>query len=410
MLPRRPALLIVALAAVLAVPASASAATTSAPPTIRTVKPLELNVGEKITLTGTGFIAGANKNTVVFKRDGKPALFVKAAKATATRLVVDVPVKLAPFLGSRGGVKVATRFRLRVLSRRFGARYTTDKLSPRISPPFAGTTVAADAAAAVAAAAPPDCDHDGIPDAVDPDDDNDLLTDDQEAWLGSNPCSADSDGDGVSDYFEYQSAVDLNGSYASKAPHPNLLVKDANIDFDQDGLTLGDEYQLWVYTTGGGTLPLTYSDGTQDTGNTGVTDDNRDADNDGLSNWDESHGRMRIGWWAGMYKSEKQYVGATGASPLDELSMTDPDSDGDGIPDGADDQDHDGVSNVDEITRSKVFPDLHTYWVHPYNPCLPNPDSRVCTLHPPMEGSWAPFDPQPMPAPDPVTHWLYWVP
>jgi hypothetical protein len=405
MLPRRPALLIVALAAVLAVPASASAATSSAPPTIRTVKPLELNVGETITLTGTGFIAGANKNTVVFKRDGKRAVFVKAKTATATRLVVDVPVKLAPFLGTRAGTQVATRFRLRVLSRRFGARYTTDKLSPRISPPFAGSTVAADAAAAVAAAAPPDCDHDGIPDAIDTDDDNDGLTDDQEAQLGSNPCNPDTDGDGVSDYFEYQSAVDLNGSYASKAPHPNLLAQDANIDFDQDGLTQGDEYRLWVYTTGG-TAPLTYSDGNQDTGNTGVTDDNKDADNDGLANWDESHGRMKIGWWTAMYKDEPQYVGSNGASPLDELSMTDPDSDGDGIPDGADDQDHDGVSNLDEINRAKTFPDGHHYWVHPYNPCLPNPDSRVCTLHPPIDGAWAPFD-KPMPPRDPTSGWIY---
>jgi hypothetical protein len=199
--------------------------------------------------------------------------------------------------------------------------------------------------------------------------------------------------------------VDLNGSYASKAPHPNLLAQDANIDFDQDGLTQGDEYRLWVYTTGG-TAPLTYSDGNQDTGNTGVTDDNKDADNDGLANWDESHGRMKIGWWTAMYKDEPQYVGSNGASPLDELSMTDPDSDGDGIPDGADDQDHDGVSNLDEINRAKTFPDGHHYWVHPYNPCLPNPDSRVCTLHPPIDGAWAPFD-KPMPPRDPTSGWIY---
>jgi hypothetical protein len=397
MLPRRPALLLVAIAAVLAVPASASAATTSAPPTIRTVKPLELHVGETITLTGNHFIRGAYKNTVVFKRDGKRAVFAKARTASTTRLIVVVPVKLATYLGRKSGTQVATTFRLRVLSHRFGARYTTDRLSPRISPPLPGAIVA-----------PPDCDHDGTPDATDPDDDNDLLTDAQEAQLGSNACSADTDSDGVSDYFEYASAVDLNGSYASKAPHPSLLAQDANVDYDQDGLTQADEYQLWVYTTGGGIAPLTYSDGSQNTGSTGTTDDNRDADNDGLANWDESHGRMRIDWWTGKYKDEKQYVGSAGASPLGQVSMTDPDSDGDTIPDGADDQDHDGVSNVDEIDRDRIFAGGYSYWLHPYNPCLPNPESRVCTLHPPMDGAWAPF-PEPFPPQD-SRGWIYWTP
>ena len=42
------------------------------------------------------------------------------------------------------------------------------------------------------------------------DDDKDLLTDGQEQAIGTNPCSADSDGDGVQDGYEFQSARDLN--------------------------------------------------------------------------------------------------------------------------------------------------------------------------------------------------------
>src|SRR5262249_11751362 len=44
-----------------------------------------------------------------------------------------------------------------------------------------------------------DNDGDHIPDAIDPDDDNDGLTDVQEATYGTNPVLADTDGDGLSD-------------------------------------------------------------------------------------------------------------------------------------------------------------------------------------------------------------------
>ena len=50
------------------------------------------------------------------------------------------------------------------------------------------------------------------------DDDNDLLTDTLETAIGTNPCSADTDGDGVDDGYEYQSAIDLNDD---EYQHPN---------------------------------------------------------------------------------------------------------------------------------------------------------------------------------------------
>jgi len=53
-----------------------------------------------------------------------------------------------------------------------------------------------------------DSDGDGTPDATDPDDDNDGLTDVQEGTLGTNPLLADTDGDG------YNDASEVNGTSA----------------------------------------------------------------------------------------------------------------------------------------------------------------------------------------------------
>ena len=47
-------------------PAAANAAT---PPTVSSVAPLKLKIGERLTILGKGFLAGKNRDTVVFKRD-----------------------------------------------------------------------------------------------------------------------------------------------------------------------------------------------------------------------------------------------------------------------------------------------------------------------------------------------------
>ena len=83
---------------------------------------------------------------------------------------------------------------------------------------------------------------------VDLDDDNDLLTDGLEVGAQADPCVGDTDGDGVEDGYEYQSAVDLNNDdyqqpnvaipYPGKRPYPNPLFKDADLDYDGDALTL----------------------------------------------------------------------------------------------------------------------------------------------------------------------------
>jgi hypothetical protein len=111
--------------------------------------------------------------------------------------------------------------------------------------------------------------------------------------------------------------------------------------------------------------------------------------------------------------------------------IDDADSDGDGVRDGADDQDHDDLPNLMELSRilassglddsefdkpCKVKKDLvlgidldgdgemdikdvnhpDAYGrVNPFNPCLPFKDSRTCARHPGFTGAGAPFDGSP---------------
>ena len=77
-----------------------------------------------------------------------------------------------------------------------------------------------------------------------------------------------------------------------------------------------------------------------------LSDDERDEDADGLTNYDETHGRMTAKFWSSCYAMEKpdpiEYAGT---------DVTDPDTDGDRVRDGADDQDHDDVPNLMELSR-----------------------------------------------------------
>ena len=71
------------------------------------------------------------------------------------------------------------------------------------------------------------------------------------------------------DGYEYQSALDLNSialPYPGSRPWPNPLdPSDGKYDFDGDGLSLSQEFELWRYAGSG--FPVTqYSDGTQNSG------------------------------------------------------------------------------------------------------------------------------------------------
>jgi hypothetical protein len=367
-----PRLLLLPFAILAVLPASAMAASKRTYPVVKKVSPLKLGIGEKLTIRGTGFRAGKAVNTVVFKRDGKPAVFVKTSLSTKKKLYVTVPDKLAAFLATRNGAATPTRFRLRVLAGRFAKRFTATKLSPVVTPkPGAPTPAGTYLECQQAAVAKPAADADA-----------DGLLNGTELAYSLDPCLADTDRDTVSDGFEYWSALDLNGKatpYPGKAPYANPLDgSDTDIDFDGDGLTLKMEYEAWAYS--GRPWPLSYSDGNPNTGGTAVRDSNKDVDGDGLTNSQETTGPMLIGWWTAAYDGtngpkESPYPDAI--RRFAQPSFVDPDSDGDGILDGYDDQDHDGYPNWFEV-GPRPF-DWETTWnsskplarVNPYNPCKP---------------------------------------
>jgi hypothetical protein len=359
-------------------------------PQISRVSPLKLGVGDVLTISGKNFVPGKNRNYVIFQRARARAVFVKADKATRTKLTLIVPAKLLPFLARNGGASVFTRFNLRVLGRRLSALSTRKSLSPLVGPLPLGSKAPVSSA---------DCVN-GVPTGRSADSDKDGLSDNLEKQIHTDPCNADTDRDGVPDGYEYTSALDLNSKalpYPGKRPYPNALYPDANVDYDGDGLTMMDEYSAWV-RYGDSKFPLNYSDGTQNTGGVQpvpagkehldlngdgkLTDDERDIDNDGLGNWVEAHGPLSgQGWWSAIYETEKAYgVSFTGTDWLD------PDTDGDGLIDGLDDQDHDGYNNITETSR-----DQSSLWVNPFNPCLPDWKSPTCSLHPPPKDSWPPF-------------------
>jgi hypothetical protein len=476
-----------ALAALL-VPAAAGTASakpkSKKAPVITSISPRSLAVGETLTIRGRHFTRGRDKNTVAFKRDGASAVFVKADVGTTKLLKVKLPARLEKVLFVRNGETVPTRLKLRVLAARFGTSFSSGVRVPLVGPPRPPIpeSPVADPNA--------DCDGDGQINSVDTDDDNDLVLDTTEKTLKTDPCQYDSDGDGISDGYEYQSAVDLNNSrYRSstaplpapwKKPYPNPLFADSNVDYDGDSLTLAEEFKLWktFRDPAKGLADLVYSDGNQysayrldpstrkpgalvgpdpvakyngfiawaqsagvwdvtipdgagsflgvrlndfnqngdstqsgeaawwDTdGNGKLSDDERDEDGDGLSNYDEYHGQAQPGFWTSCYAYEKAYpVAFEGTSP------NDADSDGDGILDGADDQDEDDIPNLMELSRSaatRIAPDGNCKkppvpptapsgrpaqgFVNPFNPCLPYTDSRTCTRHPGFVETPAPF-------------------
>ena len=433
---RRALLLVCVVAGALAlVPVVASAALPKAP-VVTSIAPKKLGVGDQLTIRGRNFVRGKFKNVVVFQRARSRAVFLRADAATSTRIRIRITNKLQPFLTQRGGQPSHTRFKLRVLARRLSKAFTPNSLSPLIGPPTGTVPVPA---------ASPDCDRDGIANSAEEDDDNDLLTDAEETRLKLNSCNADSDADGMEDGWEYYSALDLNSRaipFPGKRPYPNPLDgSDAKYDHDGDGLFQADEYIGWIRYGNHRLLAaeetsgsrLLYSDGDQTSFNEDgaigakpwldidldgrLSDDERDIDGDGLSNWTEAHGPGVISWWSTIWKDEKPYW-----TPYPELDWLDPDSDGDTVLDGDDDQDHDDFTNIRETVGGRLgdtapFHGLWTrdVWIQPYNPCLPNWRSRSCVKHPPGPSeSFPPFDdetPQPLPAlpvagdTEPVLHW-----
>jgi hypothetical protein len=373
-------------------------------PTVSKVSPLKAGIGDTLTIQGKGFRSGKNKNTVVFRSTTGKTVFAKAGAASATRIQIVIPSKLMPYMKTSGSSVVATKFRIRVVAKKLGKKYTASSKSPTIGP----TPLAAKGANAGANG---DCDSDGILNGNEADDDNDLLPDTLETQIGTSTCSADTEGDGITDGYEYYSALEYNSlavPYPGKRPYANALFSDANIDYDGDGLTLWQEYAAWSYS--GRPFPLNYAEGNQWTGgktlvaNAGIhgsgsedlngdgtiADWEKDVDNDGLVNWSEAVGSLSSpGWWNGIYGNSANTCGHPVESPypvsnFSGLNFVDPDTDGDGIKDGPDDIDHDGYSNHVEMIRPADWCTTYVSTafsgganpnpvarVQPFNPCKP---------------------------------------
>ena len=103
-------------------------------PAVTAISPSKPDVGEVLVIRGRQFTPGARKNTVVFRSPEGRSVFVKADTATKTRLRVTLPTSLEALMGTASdGSLGRTRFRLRVLSARFG-RVTAPPQSPQIGP------------------------------------------------------------------------------------------------------------------------------------------------------------------------------------------------------------------------------------------------------------------------------------
>jgi hypothetical protein len=405
--------LLTSLALALALPAAASArpalmqpssvrarASLAALPEVTSISPRKIAIGQTLTIRGRHFLPGNRRNTVVFQRRGGRYVFVRAGRSTRTRIRVKVPTKLSAFLHLRKGAGVPTRFRIRILARRFGAAFSSPARSPIVSPSTSGSGSGKCRPGAA------DSDGDGLLNAT-------------ELKIHTDPCAVDTDGDGLTDFWEEESALDYNSRalpFPGKRPYPNALdPSDINIDHDGDGLTAHDEFDAWVKCgVKNPNVSLFLSDGTQSSGgrvatpagaatsldidgNGVLTDDDRDSDlcdrkgikGDGLSNWVEAHGPGVPAWWTKIIENEKPY----GLSRFAALDFLDPDTDGDKLMDGADDVDHDGWTNRSEVSRRPLFPGGPAFWVQPFNPCLPDPLSATCSRHPPPpSSSWPPFD------------------
>jgi hypothetical protein len=449
-----------ATALLVSAPASSTAGSKkTSKPSITRVLPMRVGVGGTLTITGKNFKSARSANTVIFRAPNGRSAFAKPRRASRGKLKVVVPGAVSRLLAGTPGRPKPTRLKLRVLAGKFSS-FTPRRLSPVVT--GFGTDEAPGGGSAPGrgsdggAAAPgggsgspggggggggviPGCDSGG----PNGDHDGDLLGNAYETGIRTDPCSRDTDLDGVEDGYEQQSAVDLNHypstdplPYPGKRPYPNALdPSDPATDYDGDGLRLGDEFTLWMrYELDGvprGGRPntlgnLLFSDGLQksrvvdapaDTltrwaleirADGQLSDDERDGDGDGLGNWDEANGRMTEAWWIAQHDGNNEpkeskypdldFLDNEDTEPAFD-AMADADMDGDGVLDGADDTDRDGLSNMFEVGRPDdwltqawaiddeaevvaVGPNPWAY-TNPFNPCKPFRSER-CHSHPPF--------------------------
>jgi hypothetical protein len=341
-------LLIICLLALSAVALLATAPVASAAkkskhgPQITRVTPMRVSVGKLLTVRGRNFRSRIKGNTLIFRGPSGRTAFAKPRRAGRAKLVVRIPASVARLLVVRNSSQRPTRLKLRVLAGHF-SKYTSRRLSPVV------TGVGAGDGGGTAKVCKDDADHD-----------NDLLSNDLEKTIGTDPCLDDTDVDGMTDGWEYYAAKDLNIKavpYPGKRPFPNALDPSdggsggaSAYDYDGDGLTTREEYRAWRYTgssfdpskAGGLDLesPLGYSDGTKFSragetprvpawrsasyglsnptqpfpatydlfGDAAWRDGERDADADGLNNRMESaRGPSNNAYWEAFWANDKRF-------------------------------------------------------------------------------------------------------
>ena len=408
---RLPVFTALAACAALLVPAGIAEAAKSTKPAIKRVTPMRVTVGKTLTIRGANFSSSRKRNTVLFI-GGKRQAFAKPRRVSRRKLVVKIPRSVENLLDA-SKKRRATRLKLRVVTKRYG-KLTTLRLSPIVL--TAGKTTTCD-------------DDDKLPKSV-------------ELKYALDPCKKDTDGDGSEDGWEFWSARDLNGSSVpslGKKAYPNPLDgSDTGVDFDGDFLTSKEEFNAWV--SSGRSFdesrprwqsPLGYSDGAQfsypdepmpmpawksPSYNIGFippnypailsldndprrSDDERDADHDGLNNFIESHGTGKAFWWAARLAQEQTpawpgedppsnydqaYWGEFSQRPFQDVTLDNPDIDGDGLLDGEDDQDNDGWINLKEMLNRSLDTPAGRRNTNPFNPCAPDTTSRTCPRYFPL--------------------------
>lgn len=128
---RAPLLITPVLCALLAL--SARAGADSPAPVIRSISPMQVKVGESLTVRGSGFLPGNGKTRVFFARRGGGTAIARAGSSTRTRLVVTVPAQLEKVLAGK-----PARIQIRVLGGKFGKASAAHR-SPVVSPAATGT-------------------------------------------------------------------------------------------------------------------------------------------------------------------------------------------------------------------------------------------------------------------------------
>lgn len=292
-------------------------------PVITGVDPLKgIAINDTLRIKGKNFVKGKNKVVFMFQRFGSKRRFSARGTATSTtRATVKVPDVSGDMIAEQEGREMLptdNMFRMRVVTKYGVSKRTTSK---SLSPVVLWAKVLTDEETRGPNG---DCDADRVLNKDDADDDNDLLPDTTELSIATDVCERDTDLDGISDYYEYRVGFEFNSGvtlvipYPGLRPYPNPLDgSDASRDHDGDGMTAIQEYQAWQYT---GLMTRFYSDANPDSDGDTITDGAEDEDNDLLPNLPE--------------------IGAFG-EPY-ELEFLRTDSDGDGLCDGLDDQDHDG--------------------------------------------------------------------